>query len=87
MILQLNPTLPVETPMGKALAHFLIDYGEEHHLMWVCIQENGEIWTWENPKIRAQTNPSFNRFREHGRDYSENPMDKRGIPIPTDNDA
>lgn len=64
MIIQLNPTLPMLTPKGPALAHFLIDYGEEHHLMWVCIQENsGEIWTWPNPQVRSQSNPTFNRPR------------------------
>jgi hypothetical protein len=62
LIVQLNPTMPLLTPKGPALAHFLIDYGEEHHLMWVCVQENtGEIWTWPNTQIRAQANPSFNR--------------------------
>jgi hypothetical protein len=61
MIIQLNPTLPVITPKGKALAHFMIDYGEEHHLMWVCVQETGEIWTWANPKIRAENNQTFDR--------------------------
>ena len=61
MILQLSPTLPMITPKGKALAHFVIDYGEENHLMWVCVQETGEIWTWANPEVRVQSNPSFNR--------------------------
>ena len=76
MILQLNPTLPVTTPLGKALAHFLIDYGEEHHLMWVCVQETGEIWTWENPKVRVQPNPSFGRLKSHDTRNTENLMDK-----------
>ena len=33
MILQLNPTMPLTTPLGRALAHFLIDNGDEHHLL------------------------------------------------------
>ena len=33
MILQLNPPLPLETPKGKAWAHFIIDYGLEHDLL------------------------------------------------------
>ena len=61
MILQLNPPIPVETPKGKALAQFLIDYGPEHHLLWVCFQENGECWSWQNPSIRGETNLSYNR--------------------------
>lgn len=67
MIIQLNPTMPMLTPKGPALAHFLIDYGEEHHLMWVCVLENtGEIWTYANNMVRAQSNPTFNRFKVMG---------------------
>lgn len=62
MILQLNPTLPLTTPKGKALAHFLIDNGDEHHLLWVCIQdETGEIWAWPNTDVRARDNPTMGR--------------------------
>jgi len=61
MILQLNPPLPVKTPKGNALAQFLIDYGPEHDLLWVCFQDDGECWTWDNSKIRAQTNVTMNR--------------------------
>lgn len=61
-MLQLNPPVPLETPRGKALAHFLIDYGPEYHLLWVCFQdETGECWTWPNPEVRAQANPSMGR--------------------------
>ena len=62
MILQLNPPIPVETPKGKALAQFLIDYGVEHHLLWVCFHQDGECWSWKNPDIRAESNPSYDRF-------------------------
>jgi hypothetical protein len=55
-MLQLNPPIPVVTPRGKALAQVLIDYGIEHHLIWVCAEDDGEIWCWQNPEIRAQTN-------------------------------
>jgi hypothetical protein len=61
-IIQLNPILPLLTPKGKAFAHFLLDYGEEHHLMWVCfIDDTGECWTFQNHEIRAQSNPSIGR--------------------------
>lgn len=65
MILQLNPPLPLETPKGKALAHFVIDYGPEHDLVWVCFQSDGECWSWQNPDIRATTNVTFKRQTEH----------------------
>lgn len=60
MILQLNPLIPLETPRGKAMAHFLINSGDEHHLQWVCfIDETGECWTYINPEIRLQSNPTM----------------------------
>lgn len=62
MILQLNPPLPMITPKGKALAHFLIDYGIESDIMWVCFQDDsGECWTWNNKDIRIQKNISLGR--------------------------
>jgi len=61
-ILQLNPPLPLETPKGSALAHFLIDYGPEFNLMWICFNDkNGECWTWQNSDIRAQKNITLGR--------------------------
>ena len=63
MIERLEPPIPIITPKGRAMAHFLIDYGFEHHLMWVCFQdETGECWTWDNPKIRIQPNQSASRL-------------------------
>ena len=60
MILQLDPTIPLETPKGSAKAHFLIDYGQEHHLLWICFQDDtGECWTWPNPQVRLQENVSM----------------------------
>lgn len=57
MITQLNPCIPLETPKGKGYAHLLIDYGQEHHLLWVVfINETGECWTFDNPQIRLQGN-------------------------------
>lgn len=61
MILQLNPPIPVKTPNGRALAHILIDYGAEHDLLWVCFEESGECWTWNNRDIRADENITFGR--------------------------
>lgn len=57
MILQLSPFLPMETPKGRGMAHFLIDYGAEHHLQWVVfLDEAGECWTFSNPQVRLQEN-------------------------------
>ena len=66
MILQLNPPLPVKTPKGKGIAHFLIDYGPESHLLWtVFVTETGECWTFSNPEIRAESNPTLGRNASH----------------------
>jgi hypothetical protein len=65
MMTQLNPPIPLDTPKGKGLAWFLIDYGAEHNLMWVvAIDETGEIWTFENPHVRAQKNITMGRVYE-----------------------
>lgn len=62
MMLQLNPPIPMISPKGKCLCHFMIDDGIEHHLKWVCFQDGtGEVWTWENPEIRAQKNTALGR--------------------------
>lgn len=64
MITQINPPLPLETPRGSALAHFLIDYGPEYDLLWVCFDDkSGQCWTWNNSMVRAQKNITM------GRDY------------------
>lgn len=61
-ITQLNPPIPLETPKGKALAHFVIDYGPEYDLLWICFDDaTGECWTWHNHAIRAQDNVSIGR--------------------------
>lgn len=64
-ILQLDPALPLKTPKGYALAHFLIDYGQESDLVWVCFQEEtGEIWSWNNREVRCQKNITLGRTFE-----------------------
>lgn len=63
-VTQLDPPIPVRTPKGSGYAHFLIDYGQEHHLYWVVAQdETCEFWTWENPKVRIQLNHTMERTK------------------------
>jgi hypothetical protein len=65
MIIQLDPTIPMETPKGPAKAHFLIDYGQEHHLIWVCFRnDTGECWTWSNPQIKIEENVTMMHMRK-----------------------
>lgn len=66
MILQLDPAIPLITPRGRAIAHLVIDYGIEADLMWVCFGDDGQIWTWPNPKVRADSNITLGRDKEDG---------------------
>jgi len=65
-MIRIDPPLPLDTPKGPAMAHFLIDYGFEHHLSWVCFQdETGECWTWTNRDVRMQDNISAGRAKKY----------------------
>ncbi len=60
MITQLNPTIPLDTPKGPAHAHLVIDYGQEHHLLWVCfLDASGQCWCFKNPQVRLRANPTM----------------------------
>lgn len=63
MFTQLNPTIPVTVDgKGKGYAFAVIDYGQEHHLIWVvALDDCGEIWSASNPKVRVQANWSMGR--------------------------
>ena len=61
MILELSQLLWLSTPKGEAVAKFLIDYGPDADLQWVCVQSTGEIWTWSNWDVRALPNRTLGR--------------------------
>jgi len=63
MILQLNPTIPIIRMSDKmsGYAFIIIDYSQEHYLLFVCAMDNGEIWTLNNKEIRIQNNISLER--------------------------
>lgn len=60
---QLNPTIPVKVEgRGSGYAFAVIDYGQEHDLMWVvAIDETAEIWCVPNPSVRMRPNWSMGR--------------------------
>lgn len=60
---QLHPSLPVSVEgKGKGTAFAVIDYGEEHNLIWVvALDESGEIWCSPNPKVRCRANWTMGR--------------------------
>ena len=45
----------------KGYAFLVIDYSQEHDLLYVCAMDNGEIWTLNNKTIRVQNNISLGR--------------------------
>jgi hypothetical protein len=63
MMLQLNPTIPILriSDNMKGYAFLVIDYSQEHDLLFTCAMDNGEIWTYNNKDIKIQNNISLNR--------------------------
>ena len=67
MMIQLNPTIPMMTPKGSGYALFVVDYSQEHHLMWVvALDDGGQIWMFENPDVRVQANVTLGRRPDRG---------------------
>jgi hypothetical protein len=60
---QLNPSFPVTVEgKGHGNAFAVIDYGEEHNLIWVvALDDSGEIWCSPNPKVRMRANWTMGR--------------------------
>jgi hypothetical protein len=63
MILQLNPMIPIlrKSDNMKGFAFLVIDYSQEHYLLFVCALDNGDIWTLNNKEITIQDNHSLGR--------------------------
>lgn len=63
MFTQLDPPLPLHVlGKGDGYALAVIDYGQEHNLLWVtAIDATGEIWCAPNPTVRMQANWSMGR--------------------------
>ena len=62
---QLDPPIPVHVlDKGAGFAVAVIDYGQEHNLIWVtAINETGEIWCAPNPRVRMQANWTMGRAK------------------------
>lgn len=60
-MIRINPPIPLLTAKGKGLAHFVTDYGVETNLIWTVFLENGEIWSFQNPDVRAISNETIGR--------------------------
>lgn len=64
MLTQLDPPIPLHVlGKGDGYAMAIIDYGQEHNLIWVtAIDETGEIWCAPNPEVRMQRNWTMGRM-------------------------
>ena len=62
---QLEPPIPVHIlDKGDGFAIAVIDYGQEHNLIWVtAINATGEIWCAPNPRVRMQANWTMGRVK------------------------
>ena len=63
MILQLNPMIPIFriSDNMEGYAFLVIDYSQEHNLLFTCAMANSEIWTLSNKEIRFCKNISLDR--------------------------
>jgi len=65
MMLQLNPSIPVKIHSKDAngMAIGWIDYGPEHDLLWVVIEnKTRECWCVSNRDIRFGSNITYGRY-------------------------
>lgn len=71
MLTQLKPVLPVTIEgKGKGLCFAIIDYGEEHNLLFVtALDDTGEIWTAPAPLVRVRRNWSMGRTLDAQADH------------------
>ena len=62
---QLEPPIPVHVlDKGDGFAIAVIDYGQEHNLIWVtALNDTGEIWCAPNPRVRMQANWTMGRVK------------------------
>ena len=64
MITQLNPSIPMITARGNGFAFMVIDYSQEHDLLWViALTATGEIWCVRNSEVRIEENYTFGRSK------------------------
>ena len=68
-MLQLSPTIPMvrDADGMKGYAFLVIDYSQEHDLLFTCAMDDGEIWTLSNRDIRIINNVTLNRIYEKGK--------------------
>lgn len=100
-VTELNKTIPMITPKGPGRAFAMIDYSEEHNLIWVVAHDNGEIWSFQNHLVRLQSNitmgrdmkkkvdlhPSLTEQQERSRTWYRGTLDVKEALVQAANDA
>ena len=69
MILQLNPTIEVKTPLGDCEAIFIIDYGINTNTVWVCRMEGGDVKHFLSDDIKIYGNPMYGKGWDIGDEF------------------
>lgn len=70
MILQLNPTILVETPLGRGQALFLIDYGMHQNTCWVvALEKDGVVKHFDCNDILISTNFTYHLNFERNKQF------------------
>ncbi|OYW44258.1 MAG: hypothetical protein B7Z08_03020 [Sphingomonadales bacterium 32-68-7] len=75
MFTQLANPIPVHVlDKGDGYAIAVIDYGQEHDLLWVtALDASGEIWCAPNPRVRMQPNWTMGRRARPAADRTPEP--------------
>jgi hypothetical protein len=71
MILQLNPSILVETPLGQGQALFLIDYGMHQNTCWVvALNEDGIVKHFDCNDIVVSVNYTYHLNMKRHQNHS-----------------
>jgi hypothetical protein len=75
MILQLDPAILVNTPLGRGEAIFIIDYGMHQNTCWVvALQKDGVIKHFDCNDIILATNYTYGlNLSKHGFNDNKDP--------------
>lgn len=58
-LLQLNPPIPVTTPLGNGIAIVVMDYGVDFNSVWVVMLDKGPIQHFTSKQLKRQKNFTF----------------------------
>ncbi len=77
MMLQLNPTIDVKTPLGDGEAFFIIDYGVNVNTVWLVRLEGGVLKHFYSDDILIYGNPMNGNGWDVGESVKRPPSNAR----------